>query len=158
MTQVFLLVRITIRKIQFLRNERQFYYNSEIKKGLIKKKWLCEQPVVNDKNIRLKCDYRKEDLQLEVEFGNARTYYQDLIKFVISYNAGIIRIGGLIVPSNNFAKHLCELGRRNATFQSNRIRSYSGMMDFKKASLEFKYIKELFRIPFFILSIDSKLR
>ncbi|MBD3323251.1 hypothetical protein GF339_01630, partial [candidate division KSB3 bacterium] len=76
-----------IRSIQFQKTERQIYYNSEIKRKLLNQNWLSEQPVVNDKRIRLKCDFRKAGFQLEVEFGNARTYYQDLIKFAMSYNA-----------------------------------------------------------------------
>ncbi len=145
----------SIRTIQVRESGRQMYYNSEIKRILLKKEWLHEQDVVNDKRIRLKCDFRKGDLQLEIEFGNARTYYQDLIKFAMSYNAGMIKIGGLLVPSATFSKHLCHLGHLNALRKSEGTKSqYSGMMDFNKASVEFEYIKDIFNIPFFIMSIN----
>ena len=35
--------------------------------------------------LDLKYDYRKAVVQVEVEFGNARSYYQDYIKFMLSY-------------------------------------------------------------------------
>jgi hypothetical protein len=143
-----------IRNIKFQQTERQIYYNSEIKRKLLDQNWLSEQPVVNDKRIRLKCDFRKAGFQLEIEFGNARTYYQDLIKFAMSYNAGMISLGGLIVPSTKFAMHLCFLGSMNAIKKSNGKKSqYSGMMDFNKAAIEFDYIKGIFNIPFFIVAI-----
>lgn len=144
-----------IRIIPFITNGRQEHYNNEIKQHLIEKAWLYEQKVVNDKRIHLKCDFRKSDMQLEIEFGNARTYYQDLIKFAMSYNAGIVKFGGLLVPSSKFSKYLCHLGHLNALQKSHGKKSqYSGMMDFNKAAIEFDYIKAIFNIPFFILSIN----
>ena len=149
----------SIRVIKFQERERQMYYNFEIKKELLKRNWLSEQKVVNDERIRLKCDFRKSDFQLEVEFGNARTYYQDIIKFVMSYNTGIIKVGGLLVPSVSFSKHLCYLGRLNALEKSKGLKSrYSGMMNFNKAIVEFEYIKDIFNIPFFIIAINHDIK
>jgi len=146
----------SMRCIQFQKSERQIYYNAEIRKELLKRNWLSEQKVVNDKRIRLKCDFRKNDFQIEVEFGNARDYYQDLVKFVMSYNAGFIKIGGLLVPSGIFSKYLCYLGHINALKKSGGRKSqYSGMMNFDKAVLEFEYIKNIFNIPFFIIEITT---
>jgi hypothetical protein len=136
------------------KNERQIYYNSEIDRQLCNRSWLRQQPVVSDPAVKLKCDFRKDQFQLEVEFGNARTYYQDIIKFAMSYNGGLMTIGGLLVPSTDFARYLCDLGRRRAIEKSEgRSRHYSGMMDFTKAVNEFDYIKEIFHMPFFIASI-----
>jgi hypothetical protein len=93
---------------------------------------------------------------LEVEFGNARTYYQDIIKFVMSYNVGLIKWGGLLVPSVEFAKHLCHLGHLKALEKSKGKKSkYGGMMEFNKAVVEFRYIKNIVNIPFFIASINA---
>ena len=94
---------------------------------------------------------------LEIEFGNARGYYQDLIKFMMAYNSKYIDIGGLIVPSEKFAKHLCSLGKQEAIKKyKNPQKTYSGMATFEKINREFKYIKDLFKIPMFIISIDYK--
>jgi len=145
----------SIRSIQFQKHERQMFYNRQIKQELSKRGWLSEQSVVEDKQVRLQCDFRKENFQLEVEFGNARTYYQDIVKFVMSRNVGLIKIGGLIVPSSSFAKHLCHLGHLNAVQKSKGEKSmYSGMMDFNKAAVEFQYIKDVFNIPFFIVAVN----
>jgi len=153
--QRFLDIVIAVRNIPFEDDKRQMHYNFRIKEELSSAGWLNEQKIVGDKKVKLKCDYRKEDFQLEVEFGNARTYYQDIIKFVMAYNSGLIKLGGLIVPSSKFARHLCNLGIKNAYKMSDGARTkYSGMMDFKKAACEFPYIENIFLTPFFILSLD----
>ncbi|OGU70307.1 MAG: hypothetical protein A2V93_11415 [Ignavibacteria bacterium RBG_16_34_14] len=147
-----------VRNIPYEEDKRQMHYNLRLKEQLSNSGWLNEQKVVNDNRIKLKCDYRKEYFQLEAEFGNARTYYQDIVKFVMSYNSGLIKLGGLIVPSTKFARHLCVLGSSNAYKTVMEIRSkYSGMMDFNKAKTEFPYIKNIFNIPFIILSLDYRI-
>ncbi len=153
--QRFLDIVKAVRNIPFEDDKRQMHYNFRIKEELSNAGWLNEQKVVDDNKVKLKCDYRKEDFQLEIEFGNARTYYQDLIKFVMAHNSGLIKLGGLIVPSSKFAKHLCNLGSKNAYKMSDGARTkYSGMMDFKKAAGEFPYIENIFLTPFVILSLD----
>jgi len=153
--QKFIEIVESIRSTPFQEHERQMFYNKQIKQELVKRGWLDEQRVVEDKRIRLKCDFRKENFQLEVEFGNARGYYQDFVKFVMSYKVGLIKMGGLVVPSSTFAKHLCHLGHLNAVQKSKGRKSlYSGMMDFSKASIEFQYIKDIFNIPFFIVAVS----
>lgn len=144
-----------VSEVCIVKTERQTFYNIEIDRQLCNRSWLRQQPVVNDPAVKLKCDFRKDQFQLEVEFGNARTYYQDIIKFAMSYNCGLMKIGGLLVPSIGFARHLCDLGRRRAIEKSEgRSRHYSGMMDFSKAVNEFDYIKAIFNMPFFIVSIE----
>ena len=147
----------SVRQIDFIQDKRQEYYNNKICTELIAKGWLKEQKVVKaDPNIRLKCDFRKGMWQLEVEFGNARTYYQDIVKFAMSYSAGLIKIGGLIVPDYLFAQHLCQLGKKNAIEnRSSPDAKYTGMMHFNKAINEFEYLKKIFRIPFFIAAVSK---
>lgn len=146
-----------IQNIKFEKNERQMYYNKRLKEEFTKLEWEYEKNVVEDEKITLKCDFRKVTSQLEIEFGNARGYYQDLIKFMMAYNSGYIDMGGLIVPSEKFAKHLCSLGKQEAIKKhKDPQKTYSGMASFEKINREFKYIKELFKIPMFILSIDYR--
>jgi hypothetical protein len=127
----------SIRNIDFVQDKRQEYYNNKICTELSAKGWLKEQNVAKvDPNIRLKCDFRKGMWQIEVEFGNARTYYQDIVKFAISYSAGLMKIGGLIVPDSLFAQHLCQLGKKNAIKNSSLPNAqYSGMMNFGNVPL-----------------------
>ena len=117
-----------IQNIKFKKNERQMYYNKRLKEEFTKLEWEYEKNVVEDEKITLKCDFRKATSQLEIEFGNARGYYQDLIKFMMAYNSKYIDMGGLIVPSEKFAKHLCLLGKQEAIKKyNNPQKTYSGM-------------------------------
>ena len=59
--------------------------------------WQKEIKAIPD--LDLKCDYRKMAIQVEVEFGNARAYYQDYIKFMLSYSSKQIQIGDPYYPN-----------------------------------------------------------
>ncbi len=145
-----------IRGTPFSTQARQTEYNAAIKKQLVSRGWEKEQPIVPDRKVALKCDFRKNGIQLEIEFGNARTYYQDIVKFAMSYNAGSCRVGGLIVPDYKFSKHLCELGSKEAIRKSSGSkRQYSGMVYFEKAADEFEYLRPIFKVPFFIAGIGE---
>ena len=146
-----------MQSVRCFKTERQMYYNQVIRKEFARLGWEKEQRVVRDNNITLKCDFRKDDMQIEVEFGNARGYYQDLIKFWMSKKYNNINIGGLIIPSVNFAHHLCMLGKKQAVQKSNNEnKTYSGMTDFEKVQREFDYIKDLFNMPLYIMAVDIK--
>lgn len=74
----------------------------------------------------------------------------------MSYNVGLIKIGGLIVPTSTFANHLCHLGEMNANINAvGKLSKYSGMMNFGKAGFEFRYISKIFNIPFFIIGLSN---
>jgi hypothetical protein len=143
-----------ISNIDFVPDHTQREYNLSIYKGLLEKDWLAEESVHDE--IRLKCDFRKSGIWLEVEFGNARTYYQDYIKFLIAsrfrhYNCGI-----LLCPTSSFGAYLCELGRYNAQMKhehSAKI-SYSGMMTYEKATRELPFIEHIVRERIVIAGID----
>ena len=100
----------------------------------------------------MKFDFRKDAVQAEVEFGNARSYYQDYIKFMLSYLSRQIQLGLLITPTLGFANTLCEIGKCKALQRGRK--SYSGMMHFEKAYKEFIYLKPIFDMPIVILGID----
>ncbi|MCK4734906.1 MAG: hypothetical protein KAT65_20805 [Methanophagales archaeon] len=75
-----------INGIDFKFDEKQSYYNQRMKEGFLIRNWECEKRVIRE--LGLKCDFRREKTQVEVEFGNARAYYQDYIKFLLAYNRG----------------------------------------------------------------------
>jgi len=143
-------VKQIVSNIPFRLNEGQSYYNSELRQQFIKYNWEIEGRAIPELN--LKYDFRKDRLQIEVEFGNARTYYQDYIKFMLSYNSGQIDFGMLITPTIEFANTLCEIGKQKAILQGRQ--SYSGMMHFEKAYRELSYLKGIFKMPIVILGID----
>jgi hypothetical protein len=139
-----------INGLNFKVDESQAFYNFEIKKAFSYLSWEKEGKAIPE--LDLKYDFRKNGIQVEVEFGNARAYYQDYIKFMLSYFAGQIHLGMLITPTIGFANILCEIGKQKA-LQKGR-KSYSGMMHFEKAHKEFLYIKQMFDMPIVILGID----
>lgn len=139
-----------INRINFKVDEGQSFYNREIERVFSELQWQKEGKAIPE--LDLKYDYRKDDVQVEVEFGNARSYYQDYIKFMLSYISKQIQLGLLITPTLGFANILCEIGRQKALRRGRK--SYSGMMPFEKAYKEFTFLKSIFDMPIVILGID----
>ena len=146
----FLEVERIINSISFKADEGQIFYNRVIEKAFSEYEWQREVKAIPE--LDLKCDYRKKTVQGEVEFGNARAYYQDYIKFMLSYFSKQIHLGILITPTLGFANILCEIGKQKALQRGRK--TYSGMMHFEKAFKEFHYLKPLFDMPIVILGID----
>lgn len=139
-----------INGISFKRDEGQSFYNQEIARAFSEHEWQGEIRAIPE--LELKCDYRKNSIQVEVEFGNARAYYQDYIKFMLSNFSKQIDLGVLVTPTLAFANILCEIGKWKALQRGRK--SYSGMMHFEKAYKEFQYLQPIFDIPIVILGID----
>lgn len=139
-----------ISSIGFRVDENQTFYNLEIKKAFTNLQWDKEGRAIPELDI--KYDFRKNAIQVEVEFGNARSYYQDYIKFMLSYLSKEIKVGLLITPTLGFASILCEIGKQKAIQRGRK--SYSGMMQFEKAQKELSYLIPIFDMPIGILGID----
>jgi len=146
----FVEVEKIINGISFKADEGQAHYNREIERAFSSLSWQKEGKAIPE--LDLKYDYRKGTVQVEVEFGNARSYYQDYIKFMLSYFSKQIHLGTLIAPTLGFANILCEIGKQKALQRGRK--TYSGMMHFEKAFKEFQYLKPIFDIPIVILGID----
>jgi hypothetical protein len=129
-------------------NYNQIDYNSLISRTLRQAAWKQEVRIV--KEIGLRCDFEKNGIWIEVEFGNARVYYQNYIKFLLALRYQEARFGILLCPTNVFAQLLCDLGQRRAALKrkssTEHRPTYSGMMSYEKA------IREL---PFPLLSAKS---
>ena len=156
---IFKEVSETVNEINFEVGKPQLYYNQKLKEGFISRGWSTEKLIIKDLNLRY--DYRKENVQIEVEFGNARTYYQDCLKFSIAFNEGLISLGGLITPTADFANILCEVGRDKAWQKVKRQKlerkpTYSGMMTYEKAEWEFRYLKFMLNMPIVVIGVDYK--
>jgi len=148
-----------INEVKFKVGETQLYYNQKLREGFGNRGWSTEKPIIEGLNLRY--DHRKENVQIEVEFGNARSYYQDYLKFSIAFNEGLISLGGLIVPTVDFANILCEIGREKAWQKAKqqglgRKPTYSGMMTYEKAAWEFQYLKFMLNMPIVVMGIDYK--
>lgn len=103
--------------------------------------------------LGLKCDFAKDGVQVEVEFGNARTYYQDFVKFLLGNRYAGIELGVLVVPTSSFARHLCQIGQQRAVEKGRG--QYSGMIDFDKVYREFHYLEFMLSMPIAIAGIGS---
>lgn len=143
-------IESVIKGIKFQIDEGQSYYNKKLEQAFVEYGWKKEGRAIPE--LDLKYDFRKNEIQIEVEFGNARSYYQDYIKFMLSYNSKQINLGMLITPTFDFANILCEIGKQKALLRGRK--TYSGMMHYEKADKEFAYLKTIFDMPIIILGID----
>lgn len=138
-----------VQNIEFRNMEGQKYYNRQLLQGFGKWDWEAEKKVIPE--LPLKSDFIKDFVQVEVEFGNARTYYQDYIKFMIAFNQKAAEVGVLVIPTKDFARRLCAVGRKNAEAKGRH--SYSGMIDFDKVRRELTYLEFMLNMPIIIAAI-----
>lgn len=128
-------------------------YNKRINEGLSAAGWAREQRVVDE--LGLKCDFEKNGIWVEVEFGNARSYYQDYVKFMLAKKYRSARLGLLLCSTMSFATLLCELGQQRARENSVRERPpvYSGMMNYEKAARELPFLGFMFEMPIVVAGV-----
>lgn len=70
--------------------------------------WEKQPLIVSTAESRLVADFKKNEIQVEVQFGNMARWYTDVFKFLLSYAANDIEIGVLIVPMQVTAKQIDE--------------------------------------------------
>ena len=140
-----------VQAVPFAAQEGQSFYNQAFAHSFHSWRWQSECRVIEE--LGLKCDFAKDGVQVEVEFGNARTYYQDFVKFLLGNRYRGVALGVLLVPSARFAKHLCEVGRQRAVEKGRG--QYSGMIDFDKVRREFSYLEFMLSMPIAIAGITS---
>ncbi|MDK9718523.1 MAG: hypothetical protein OEL57_11550 [Trichlorobacter sp.] len=143
----------TLAAVEYDAGFNQSDYNGRINEGLVGQGWNREQRVVNE--LGLKCDFEKNGIWVEVEFGNARSYYQDYVKFMLAKKYRNARLGLLLCPTTSFAALLCELGRQRARENAVGERSpvYSGMMSYEKAARELPYLGFMFEMPIVVAGV-----
>jgi hypothetical protein len=139
--------------IDYVAEFNQADYNRRINDGLVGQGWQQEQRVVDA--LGLRCDFEKNGVWVEVEFGNARSYYQDYVKFMLARRYREARLGLLLCPTNLFAGLLCELGSKRAQQDVVRERApvYSGMMSYEKAVRELPYLGFMFEMPIVVAGV-----
>lgn len=149
-------IRDSLSSVEYDAGFSQSEYNRRINEGLTTHGWKSEQRVVQD--LGLKCDFEKNGVWVEVEFGNARSYYQDYVKFMLARKYRNARLGLLLCPTTSFASLLCELGRQRA--RENMVRErppvYSGMMSYEKAARELPFLGFMFEIPIVVAGVGVK--
>lgn len=86
----------------FLYKEGQL--NEDFEAGFKGRDW--ENPVRVIKDLDLMADFRKDRVQVEVQFGNAARLYADVMKFQLAFLQDQIDLGVEILPTNEFAKKM----------------------------------------------------
>ncbi len=115
--------------------EHQTAYNKAFEREFSSYNW-SRQPMLID-NPRLIGDFQKNDVFVEIQFGNSATLYRDYYKFHYGLTHNLLSLAVLIVPT------------QPAAFFPTRPKSVSNMAEF---DLAFKYFK-LLPIPVPILLI-----
>ena len=146
-------IRETLAAVKYDAGFNQSDYNGRINEGLVSQGWNREQRVVSE--LGLKCDFEKNGIWVEVEFGNARSYYQDYVKFMLARKYRDAKLGLLLCPTTSFAALLCELGQQRARENSVRERApvYSGMMSYEKAARELPFLGFMFEMPIVVAGV-----
>ena len=142
-------IQAIIQSVEFVETEGQSHYNQMFAHQFLNWAWEQEKRVAPE--LGLKSDFVKDGAWVEVEFGNARTYYQDFLKFMIAFHQGSAQIGVLVVPSEPFSRHLCNVGRQRAEAKGRGC--YSGMIHFEKVRREFQYLEFMLSMPIAIAGI-----
>ncbi len=130
-------------------------YNKLITDFLIATDWEKEVQVL--KEIGLRCDFEKNGVWLEVEFGNARAYYQDYIKVLLASHYRNAHFGVMLCPTRAFAQLLCELGQKRAQSKhtnKDKAPTYSGMMSYEKAIRELPFLRFMLNGGIVVAGID----
>ncbi len=137
-----------LRTIPYKQQHSQSDYNRAIAAVLSRMGWSTETRIIEQ--IGLRCDFVKNGVWVEIEFGNARVYYQDYVKFLLALRHRAARLGVLLCPTNAFAQLLCDHGQQRAVLKRSTARagqkpgrrpSYSGMMSHEKALREFPFLE-----------------
>jgi len=146
-------IRESLASVEYDAGFSQSDYNGLISDGLTGSGWNREQRVVSE--LGLKCDFEKNGIWVEVEFGNARSYYQDYVKFMLARKYRAARLGLLLCPTTAFAALLCELGQKRARENSVAEKSpvYSGMMSYEKAARELPFLGFMFEMPIVVAGV-----
>ena len=92
-------LQTALKRVEYQAAFGQREYNSSIAAVLVSAGWKKEARVRDD--LALRVDFERNGVWVELEFGNARTYYQDYIKFLLAHRYGGVKIemqrGGKLV-------------------------------------------------------------
>jgi len=70
--------------------------------------WEYHPDITGDGKSKLQADFKKERVQVDVQFGNMARWYSDVFKMQASYSLGRIDVGVLIVPTRKIANTIDE--------------------------------------------------
>ena len=120
--------------------ENQTGYNKALEVEFKKIGWEF-QPKLYD-NPRLIGDFQKNDVFVEVQFGNSATLYRDYYKFHYGLTHSLLSLAVLIVPTNP------------SEFFPTRIPSVSNMAEYRLAEKYFKLLP--IPVPILLIGLVPK--
>lgn len=103
----------------------------------LEREWLCQPRVTNDNVTAIKADYKKGRVQVEAQFGNMARWYTDVFKFQVSYSLGLIDVGILVVPVQQFANTIDE-----------------NVVHYERVIRELPYAKMSITLPIWVLGVE----
>lgn len=113
--------------------------NKYFKKEFLARGWEVN-PLITDNGVtNIKADFKKNTIQIEVQFGNMARWYADVFKFQVSYSLNLIDVGVLIVPTNKFAKTIGE-----------------NVVNYERVIRELPYAKMSITLPIWVLGIEPE--
>ena len=80
--------------------------NKVVEEAFESKGWEARPTIISASKSKLKADFKKSKVQVEVQFGNMARWYTDVFKFLLSYSADDIEVGVLVVPDQRTARRL----------------------------------------------------
>ena len=95
-------------KVVFTKTIDQIKTNAAIDTGFSTLGWQHHPAIVTKATSHLVADFKKNSVQVEVQFGNTARWYTDVFKFLLSYAADDIEVGVLVVPMQVAAARIDE--------------------------------------------------
>ena len=114
-------------------------FNTLLDKEFGARRWELHPSVTGDTVTEIAADYKKDRVQVEVQFGNMARWYTDVFKFQVSYSLGHIDVGVLVVPMQRFANTIDE----NVAYYERVVR-------------ELPYAKMSITLPIWIVGIEPE--
>lgn len=114
--------------------------NKYFEKEFSVRKWKVHPRITKDGKTKLEADFKKERVQVEVQFGNMARWYTDVFKMQVSYSQDVIDVGVLIVAMQDFANTIDE-----------------NIVYFERIERELPYAKMSITLPILVVGIAPKI-
>ena len=111
--------------------------NVLLEKAFAERGWQVHPSVTGDQKTKIAADFKKDRVQVEVQFGNMARWYTDVFKFQVSYSQDLIDVGVLVVPTQKFANTIDE----NVAY-------------FERVKRELPYAKMSITLPIWLVGIE----
>ncbi|MFQ5800090.1 MAG: BglII/BstYI family type II restriction endonuclease, partial [Bacteroidota bacterium] len=123
------------KRIMLFRTDQRAL-NAALEEAFVARGWEASPRITDDQVTRIEADFKKNRIQVEVQFGNMARWYTDVFKFQVSYSLGLIDVGVLVVPMQRFANTIDE-----------------NVVHFERVTRELQYAKMSITLPIWVVGI-----